>query len=136
MKIRNSILLSEIQIEKLNTIAETVGALSRTGSTAGKPSWRALVNELAAGRLRVATPGKTPPGGRKAKRPKKAWRGHAKYPARWWKPNENGEMTTSGVVESSGMTLEALTAGGLIFGGTDCAPPGDWTAWWSVEPNA
>ena len=135
MKKQQTILLSVDQTHALNKIAESMGKLSRTGVTNGKPSWRALVHALADGELRLAPLGKTPRAARKKRRPKKPWRGNGRYPARWWAPDANGEMLAVNVVEKSGMTQEALTSGGMLFGGDLCSPPPHWKGWWEVETS-
>jgi len=39
------------EAEKLTHIAGRCNALARTGSTVGKPSWRTLLRDIAAGRV-------------------------------------------------------------------------------------
>ena len=45
--------LSPDEKEKLNTIALSMRSLSRHGATAGKPSWRILLKDIAFGRVGV-----------------------------------------------------------------------------------
>ena len=49
----NSIKLSEADIAALNAVAEKTNSLAKAGSNAGQPSWRAMIADIAAGRLKV-----------------------------------------------------------------------------------
>ena len=49
----NSIKLSEADIDALNAVAEKTNSLAKAGSNAGQPSWRAMIADIAAGRLKV-----------------------------------------------------------------------------------
>lgn len=48
-----SIRLTPEQIKTLEAEAARVGSLASTGPTAGEPSWRRLVSDLADGKLKV-----------------------------------------------------------------------------------
>jgi hypothetical protein len=49
--IRKTIDLRADQFARLTQIAERCNARASTGPTAGKPSWRALLRDIAAGRI-------------------------------------------------------------------------------------
>lgn len=49
--IRRSLELTAEQWEALDRLAEEHQTLAPTGPTAGKPNWRSLIKEIAAGRL-------------------------------------------------------------------------------------
>lgn len=51
-----TIRLNEAEIEVLTEIAAQVGSVSRTGPTAGQPSWRTLVKDIANHRLKIHRP--------------------------------------------------------------------------------
>jgi len=48
---QNSIRLSAVDIAKLNAEAGRTNSLAKAGSNAGKPSWRAMLMDIAAGRV-------------------------------------------------------------------------------------
>lgn len=53
MKTNLSIRLTPEEETKLKAIAKKSGSLSRHGKTTGQPSWRILVQDIAAGRVVV-----------------------------------------------------------------------------------
>lgn len=53
MKKNETIRLSAEESKALLAIASRTGSLSRHGATAGKPSWRVLLKDLASGRVKV-----------------------------------------------------------------------------------
>ncbi len=53
---RSAIDLRAADIDRLNQIAASTGSTARAGSNYGLPSWRALVKDIATGRLVVGRP--------------------------------------------------------------------------------
>ena len=53
MKFRSAIDLRLADVRALNEIAAALGCTARAGITYGKPSWRALVKDIALGKLKV-----------------------------------------------------------------------------------
>lgn len=50
-----TIRLTETEIETLNQLAAQVGSVARTGPTAGTPSWRTLVKDIANHRVSISS---------------------------------------------------------------------------------
>jgi len=56
LKLRTAIDLRTEDVTRLNEIAAVHGCTARAGSTYGNPSWRALVKDIALGKLIVSKP--------------------------------------------------------------------------------
>lgn len=126
---QTTITLIEGEEESLVSIASKLGVKSRSGPSSGKPTWRELIHQIAAGQLVVNRPSQNVKAaipekkkGRKL-RPFKAW---AKYPPKWWKPNFMGQMSVEAAVEGSGRTAEELEKGGLPRLGDDFFGLEEW----------
>ena len=115
---RTAIDIGPDQIEQLNAIAGAVGALSRSGPTHGSPSWRVLVKDIAAGKIKVYNPKATreerEP--RKAKAKKKSKRPRTPGAPDWWAPWYGNAMGIDVAMTRSGLNRPALLALGLTFG--------------------
>jgi hypothetical protein len=130
-KTASSIKLSTDQLKKLTSIAATHKCHARTGPTSGNPSWRALVGDIADGRLRVKDPAaKWEPKDKKPKE-RKPFKAHPRFKPRWWEPTEMDDMKTETAVAASGYSIEELTAGGLVLvdDGKNLIAPSDWFGW-------
>lgn len=127
--------LSEPERDALLAIADEHDCRAKSGATAGSPSFRILIQDIASGRLAVVQrkAGDTPKSGAtpKAKGEKKPWKGFWKFRAKWWKPIDDSTMMVDDAVAASGMTVEQLVGGGLEL--SDCgqwlAPPDRWKGW-------
>ncbi len=128
--------LSEPERQALLAIAEAHDCNARSGATAGEPSYRILIQEIAAGRLSVISrrnaEGDSAKKEKKGKKEKGPWKGFWKFRAKWWEPtNEKSTMMTDEAVEASGMTVDQLTGGGLILvaDGAMLQCPDRWKGW-------
>lgn len=127
--------LSESERNALLAIAGEHDCRAKSGVTAGSPSFRILIQDIASGRLGVISrkPGDSTKAvtASKVKGEKKPWKGFWKFRAKWWKPIDDSTMMVDDAVAASGMTVDQLVAGGL--GLSECGqwlvPPDRWKGW-------
>lgn len=113
MRKPEKIMLSAAEKAALNEIAGKAGAFARSGPTAGKPSFRVLLQEMAAGTFVLFDK-------RKPKK-KKEWKkkgAKSKIPGApdWWAPWYGNAMGIDIAMTRSGLNRPALLALGLTFG--------------------
>jgi hypothetical protein len=129
----HSVRMRDEHVKILNAAAAKVGALSKTGSTYGQPSWRAMLHDIVEGRLDVVEKGAKakPPAEPKPPKAKKPWKGYWKHRASWWEPDDGNAMLTGEVVQKSGLTVDQLVAGGLLLieDGNFVQSPAKWGGW-------
>jgi hypothetical protein len=107
--------------ESIQSIAETQGACFTHGPSAGKATWRAMIHEIAHGRLVVSKPGQ------KAKAKRKKFRAWAKHPAHWFEPSDGcTSMPLADALVASGRTEDELVAGGLTVDGESLYGLTEW----------
>ena len=126
--------LSDDVIAKLEALAIEHQSLAKAGPTTGKPSWRAMINDLGSGKIFLTRSKNQPaksPAEPKAPKAKKPWKGYWKHRASWWEPYDGNFMLTGEVVEKSGLTVDQLVAGGLMLAddGETVESPAKWGGW-------
>lgn len=108
MKKAEKILMSAEEKQALLKMAESLGCVARTGPSAGKPSFRIMLQQMAEGRFIMYD--KLKPRKKKewAKKKKSAIPGAPP----WWKPFYGNAMGIEYAMEKSGMTHDELVAAG------------------------
>lgn len=130
LKKSKEISLSPKHVEALTELAKAHGMLSRGGPKSGLPSWQAMIVAIAEGSLQIDDCTTKDRKERKEKKPRK-FSPHPRFAAKWWKPNEVGDMSVADAVAASGFSVEDLVAGGmqLVDGGTCLLPGAAWKGW-------
>jgi hypothetical protein len=109
MRKPEKIMLTEAEKTALNELAGKVGCFARSGPTAGKPSFRVLLQDMAAGTFVLFDK-------RKPKK-KKEWKTKAKFKVPgapdWWGPWYGNAMGLEQAIKKSGMDRAGLMALGL-----------------------
>lgn len=122
--------LNDAEEAKLNAIAKRHRCVSRHGASAGHPSWRALLHDIAMGYLVVVRPGGDPPAKAKppAEKQDREFAFHESSPPKWWDSAE-GRMNIDQLVKKTGTPREKLIEIGFRIGGSTVRPPANWLKW-------
>lgn len=125
--------LSDAEEARLNALAKRHRCLSRHGVTAGQPSWRTMLQDIAQGYLVVVRPdAKSAPADRAGER---EFSFHENSPPKWWDASE-GLMNVHDLEKKTGATREKLESVGFRIGGSTARPPVGWTKWATVPAPA